>query len=137
MSRKERRTSGEASDPPNPRPNRPARTSTEKSLPKLSEASTSKMPGIRAQITDATTLAQQNIESAMERGEALSSMQDKASDLEAKTAVFQGVAEKTKRKIWWKDKKAIAVVFGITILILGAVVALIVVSTVGTTSGRF
>lgn len=92
------------------------------------------MSNLHAQLTDTTDIARQNIEAAMERGEALSSLHQKASDLEVKAAVFQGGAEKVKKRIWWKDKKVLAVAFGVTLLVIGAVVALVVISTLRTGS---
>lgn len=134
MSGKEIRGSAESSGTPHARPNRPPKTKTEMSLPKASTTTVPKMANLHAQLTDTTDIARQNIESAMERGEALSSLQNKASDLETKAAVFSGGVEKVKKKIWWKEKKAIAVVFGITLLVLGAVVAVVVISTLRTGS---
>lgn len=134
MSRKERRSSDESSGGGDPHPHRPPKTKTEMSLPKTSITSAPKMSNLHSQLTETTEVARQNIESAMERGEALSSLQDKASDLETKAAVFHGGVEKVKRKIWWKDKKVLAVVFGVTLLVIGAVVALVVISTMGSGS---
>lgn len=138
MSRKERRSSDESSGggggDAHPHPHRPPKTKTEMSIPKTSITSAPKMSNLHSQLTETTEIARQNIESAMERGEALSSLQDKASDLETKAAVFQGGVEKVKKKIWWKEKKVLAVVFGVTILIIGAVVALVIISTMGTSS---
>ncbi|KAH6854876.1 synaptobrevin-domain-containing protein [Chaetomium sp. MPI-CAGE-AT-0009] len=90
------------------------------------------MDRMQRDIDDVIKVARENVDKFNDRGERLTTLQDKSNGLQATAQDFHGRAGKVRRKMWWKDMK-MRIWIGVGIVVL---LAIIIIPAVVTTRGK-
>ncbi|AMD21213.1 HEL067Cp [Eremothecium sinecaudum] len=87
----------------------------------------SKTAALQAEIDDTVGIMRDNINKVAERGERLTSIQDKADNLAVSAQGFKRGANRVRKQMWWKDlKMRICLLLVILILLIVIIVPIIV-----------
>lgn len=82
---------------------------------------TTKTQHLQNQVDDVMGIMQDNVTNVMQRGEKLSSMKNKAADLEKGANAFGRSATRVKEKAWFEDMKMKLILIVVVLIILGIV----------------
>ncbi|CCE64477.1 hypothetical protein TPHA_0H02740 [Tetrapisispora phaffii CBS 4417] len=91
------------------------------------EPSQSKTAALQAEIDDTVGIMRDNINKVAERGERLTSIEDKADNLAVSAQGFKRGANRVRKQMWWKDlKMRLCLVICIIILLVVIIVPIVV-----------
>ncbi|XP_043708042.1 vesicle-associated membrane protein 724-like [Telopea speciosissima] len=77
-----------------------------------------KLLKVKAQVSEVKSIMLENIDKALDRGEKLDILADKAEDLRSQAQNFKKQGTKIQRKMWYKNMKIKLVVLGILLLLV-------------------
>ncbi|KAI9498650.1 synaptobrevin, partial [Zychaea mexicana] len=80
-------------------------------------APNNKISHVQAQVDEVTTIMQENIDKAMQRGERMDDLRGKTEDLQATAGHFRRGANQVRKRMWWKDLKW-KIIIAVTILVI-------------------
>ncbi|EDO15795.1 hypothetical protein Kpol_1040p8 [Vanderwaltozyma polyspora DSM 70294] len=87
----------------------------------------SKVAALRAEIDDTVGIMRDNINKVAERGERLTSIEDKADNLAVSAQGFKRGANRVRKQMWWKDLKMRLCLVLVVIILLVVIIVPIVV----------
>ncbi|KAL6970303.1 hypothetical protein U1Q18_030002 [Sarracenia purpurea var. burkii] len=76
-----------------------------------------KLVKVNAQVSEVKSIMRENIDKVIDRGEVLSVLSDKASDLRDSADEFKRKGTQLKRKMWYQNMKVKLLVLGILLLL--------------------
>ncbi|KAI5118293.1 hypothetical protein M0805_003812 [Coniferiporia weirii] len=88
-----------------------------------------KIDRLKAEVTGAQEIMHKNIESVLERGDTLSSLQDKTDGLAVSAQNFRRGANKVRKNMWWKDMK-MRIIIGVAVVIILIIIIVPIVKAV-------
>lgn len=91
------------------------------------EQSQSKAAALQAEIDDTVGIMRDNINKVAERGERLTSIEDKADNLAVSAQGFKRGANRVRKQMWWKDLKMRLCLIIVIIILLVVIIVPIVV----------
>ncbi|CAI4052320.1 hypothetical protein SKDZ_15G4610 [Saccharomyces kudriavzevii ZP591] len=89
--------------------------------------SQNKTAALRQEIDDTVGIMRDNINKVAERGERLTSIEDKADNLAISAQGFKRGANRVRKQMWWKDLKMRMCLFLVIIILLVVIIVPIVV----------
>ncbi|AET39856.1 SNAP receptor SNC2 Ecym_5066 [Eremothecium cymbalariae DBVPG len=89
--------------------------------------SQSKAAVLKAEIDDTVGIMRDNINKVAERGERLTSIQDKADNLAVSAQGFKRGANRVRKQMWWKDVKMCMCLFLVVVILLVVIIVPMVV----------
>ncbi|KAH3902875.1 probable Synaptobrevin homolog 2 [Saccharomycodes ludwigii] len=95
--------------------------------PAEEENSQSKAAALKAEIDDTVGIMRDNINKVAERGERLTSIEDKADNLAVSAQGFKRGANRVRKQMWWKDLKMKMCLVLVVIILLVVIVVPIAV----------
>ncbi|SCU96372.1 LAMI_0F06326g1_1 [Lachancea mirantina] len=96
-------------------------------IPAEESNSQNKTAALKAEIDDTVGIMRDNINKVAERGERLTSIQDKADNLAVSAQGFKRGANRVRKQMWWKDlKMRLCLVLVIIILLVVIIVPIAV-----------
>lgn len=85
-----------------------------------------KIQQVQAQVDEAVSIMQNNINKAMQRGEELESLNTKTDVLQDSAMQFKKGANEVRKQMWWKDFKMKLILGGIVLAIIIIIIIAIV-----------
>ncbi|SCU84660.1 LANO_0C02036g1_1 [Lachancea nothofagi CBS 11611] len=96
-------------------------------IPAEESHSQTKAAALKAEIDDTVGIMRDNINKVAERGERLTSIEDKADNLAVSAQGFKRGANRVRKQMWWKDlKMRLCLVLAVIILLVVIVVPIAV-----------
>ncbi|SCU82076.1 LAFA_0C08922g1_1 [Lachancea sp. 'fantastica'] len=96
-------------------------------IPAEESQSQTKTAALKAEIDDTVGIMRDNINKVAERGERLTSIEDKADNLAVSAQGFKRGANRVRKQMWWKDlKMRLCLVFAVIILLVVIIVPIAV-----------
>ncbi|CAI4064824.1 hypothetical protein SUVZ_08G3460 [Saccharomyces uvarum] len=89
--------------------------------------SQNKTAALRQEIDDTVGIMRDNINKVAERGERLTSIEDKADNLAISAQGFKRGANRVRKQMWWKDLKMRMCLFLVVVILLVVIIVPIVV----------
>ncbi|KOG96803.1 SNAP receptor SNC2 [Saccharomyces eubayanus] len=89
--------------------------------------SQNKTAALRQEIDDTVGIMRDNINKVAERGERLTSIEDKADNLAVSAQGFKRGANRVRKQMWWKDLKMRMCLFLVVVILLVVIIVPIVV----------
>ncbi|CAI4036608.1 hypothetical protein SMKI_15G4570 [Saccharomyces mikatae IFO 1815] len=89
--------------------------------------SQNKTAALRQEIDDTVGIMRDNINKVAERGERLTSIEDKADNLAISAQGFKRGANRVRKQMWWKDLKMRLCLFLVVLILLIVIIVPIVV----------
>ncbi|AJT76128.1 Snc2p [Saccharomyces cerevisiae YJM450] len=89
--------------------------------------SQNKTAALRQEIDDTVGIMRDNINKVAERGERLTSIEDKADNLAISAQGFKRGANRVRKQMWWKDLKMRMCLFLVVIILLVVIIVPIIV----------
>ncbi|GCE97521.1 Vesicle membrane receptor protein [Zygosaccharomyces mellis] len=86
-----------------------------------------KTAALKAEIDDTVGIMRDNINKVAERGERLTTIEDKADNLAVSAQGFKRGANRVRKQMWWKDLKMRLCLFFVCIILIVVIVVPIVV----------